>query len=65
MTPGEVIYRSEVLELIQYRPSSNNVYATPMMMVPPVINKFYIVDITGSSMVEYFVAQGLQVFVIS
>ncbi len=66
VTPGEVIYRSEVLELIQYRPSTNNVYATPMMMVPPVINKFYIVDIApGRSMVEYFVAQGLQVFVIS
>jgi polyhydroxyalkanoate synthase len=66
ITPGEVIYRSEVLELIHYRPSTNSVYATPMMMVPRVINKFYIVDIApGRSMVEYFVAQGLQVFVIS
>ena len=65
-TPGAVVYRSEVFELIQYRPKTAEVYAEPVLMVPPVINKFYILDIApGRSMIEYLVAQGHQVFAIS
>jgi polyhydroxyalkanoate synthase len=65
-TPGAVVYRSEVLELIQYSPQTEKVFTVPLVMVPPVINKFYIMDIApGRSMVEYFLRQGHQVFTIS
>lgn len=65
-TPGAVVYRSEVFELIQYRPQTAEVYAEPVLIVPPVINKFYILDIApGRSMIEYMVSQGHQVFAIS
>ena len=66
VTPGAVVYRSEVLELIQYRPQTETVRATPMLVVPPTINKFYAVDLApGRSLVEYLVQQGQQVFMIS
>jgi polyhydroxyalkanoate synthase subunit PhaC len=66
VSAGAVVYRSEVFELIQYTPQSENVYMVPLLVVPPVINKYYITDIApGRSMIEYFVRQGHQVFAIS
>ncbi|MCW2551969.1 MAG: poly(3-hydroxyalkanoate) synthetase [Mycobacterium sp.] len=66
VTPGSVIFRCEEFELIQYAPQTESVLSTPLLMVPPVINKFYIMDIApGRSMIEYFVGQGVQVFAIS
>ncbi|MFJ4653160.1 PHA/PHB synthase family protein [Nocardia sp. NPDC088792] len=65
-TPGSVVLRTEVFELIQYRPQTAQVHAVPLLMVPPVINKYYVMDIApGRSMIEYFLQQGQQVFAIS
>ncbi|GAB3674966.1 PHA/PHB synthase family protein [Salinisphaera aquimarina] len=65
-TPGEVVLRTPEFELIQYRPTTAEVRKVPLLMVPPMINKFYILDVAaGRSMVEYLVAQGQQVFMIS
>ena len=66
ITPGAVVFRSEVLELIQYRPQRDKVRQHPLLMVPPVINKFYSLDLApGRSLVEYLLREGQQVFVIS
>jgi polyhydroxyalkanoate synthase subunit PhaC len=66
VTKGAVVAQTSVFELIQYAPQTAKVHAIPLLIVPPVINKFYILDIApGRSMIEYFVAQGQQVFVIS
>jgi polyhydroxyalkanoate synthase subunit PhaC len=66
VTPGAVVHRTDVFELIQYEPVTENVFRYPVLVVPPMINKFYIVDLApGRSMVEYLVAEGHQVFVIS
>jgi Poly(3-hydroxyalkanoate) synthetase len=59
VTPGSVILRTPVFELIQYRPVTTAVRQVPLVIVPPVINKFYVMDLAPSrSMVEYLVGQG-------
>ncbi|HEX8008985.1 MAG TPA: alpha/beta fold hydrolase [Trebonia sp.] len=66
VTPGAVVRRTEICELIQYAPATPEVYRFPVVIVPPMINKFYITDLApGRSMIEYLVSQGHQVFVIS
>jgi poly[(R)-3-hydroxyalkanoate] polymerase subunit PhaC len=65
-SPGSVVHRSELLELIQYAPSTESVRTRPILIVPPQINKYYILDLApGRSFVEYAVRQGQQVFAIS
>src|SRR5579862_2964780 len=66
VSEGSVVMHDEVFELIQYRPTTGEVYETPLLIVPPTINKFYILDLApGRSMIEYLVGQGHQVFAIS
>ncbi len=65
-TPGAVVFRNELLELIQYKPMSEQQYARPVLIVPPQINKFYIYDLTvEKSFVQYALKNRLQVFTIS
>ena len=65
-TGGAVVLRTDVLEVIQYAPQTPEVLSVPVLIVPPVINKFYVVDMApGRSMVEYFLQQGVQVFTVS
>ena len=66
VTPGSVVLRTPVFELIQYRPATATVRQVPLLIVPPTINKFYVLDLApGRSLAEYLVGQGQQVFVIS
>ncbi len=66
VSPGAVVHRTEMFELIQYQPATEQVYRYPLLIVPPMINKFYLVDLApGRSMVEYLVSQGHQVFAMS
>jgi polyhydroxyalkanoate synthase subunit PhaC len=66
VTPGGVVHSTEQFELIQYQPATENVYRYPLLIVPPMINKYYIVDLApGRSLAEFLVGQGHQVFVMS
>ncbi|MGY1811614.1 PHA/PHB synthase family protein [Blastococcus sp. SYSU D00820] len=66
VTPGAVVLRTPVFELIQYRPSTPRVRQVPLVIVPPTINKYYVTDLApGRSIVEHYVAAGQQVFMIS
>ncbi len=66
VTPGGVVHSCEQFELIQYQPTTGTVFRYPLLIVPPMINKYYITDLApGRSMAEFLTAQGHQVFVIS
>lgn len=65
-TPGDVVFRNEVLELIQYRPQTERVHRRPLLLITPQINKFYFLDLSpGRSFIEHAVRNGIQVFVVS
>ena len=66
ITPGAVIYRGDLCEVIQYQPRAAKVFSRPIVMIPPQINKFYIMDLAPKrSFIEYALDHGLQVFTIS
>lgn len=65
-TPGKVVWSNEIAELIQYEPTTPQVHARPMLVLPPQINKYYVLDLApGRSMVEHLVSHGHQVFMLS
>jgi polyhydroxyalkanoate synthase len=66
VTPGQVVHRSEVFELIQYAPAGTTTFARPLVAIPPQINKFYISDLApGRSLIEHLVGTGVPYFAIS
>ena len=66
LTPGKVVFQNEIMQLIQYSPTTENVLRTPLLVVPPWINKYYILDLNPKkSYIKWCVDQGLTVFVIS
>ncbi|MEP1328949.1 class I poly(R)-hydroxyalkanoic acid synthase [Pseudophaeobacter sp.] len=65
-TPGEVVYRNRMMELIQYRPTTETVHETPIVLFPPWINKFYILDLKAqNSLIKWVTEQGYTLFVVS
>ena len=66
LTAGSVVLRTDVCELIHYRPTTEQVYETPIVIVPPTINKYYVLDLApGRSIVEHRLGEGHQVFMVS
>ena len=66
VTPGKVVYQNKMMQLLQYNPSTEEVYKRPLLIVPPWINKFYILDLREkNSLIKWAVDQGHTVFVIS
>jgi polyhydroxyalkanoate synthase len=65
-TPGKIVFQNEMFELIQYKPTTEQVYKRPTLIVPPFVNKFYIMDVNPeTSYVKWLVSQGHTVFMIS
>jgi len=66
LTPGKVVYQNDLMQLIQYAPSTETVHQRPLLIVPPWINKYYILDLQPkNSFIKYAVSQGFTVFVVS
>ncbi len=66
ITPGNVVFRNEVIELIHYTAQTDKVYKRPLLVVPPQINKYYSIDMApGKSMIEFLLSQGIQPYCVS
>jgi len=65
-TPGDVVYRNRMMELIQYKPATETVHETPIVLFPPWINKFYVLDLKAqNSLIKWVTEQGYTLFVVS